>query len=595
MKKETVRIGCAAGFWGDTETAAPQLVAHGNIDYLVFDYLAEVTMSILARARAKDPTAGWAKDFVDVVMRQVLRDVASKKIKVVANAGGVNSRACRDALVKLAEEIGVKIRVAIVEGDDLLERAPAYAQAGLREMDGEGVLPRKLWSMNAYLGAVPIAAALAQGADIVITGRCVDSAVVLGPLMHEFGWQSTDYGALAAGSLAGHILECGTQATGGTFTDWDTVEGWDTMGFPIAEVQPDGSFVVTKPPNTGGLVNEATVGEQILYEIGDPRSYILPDVVCDFTRVELKQVGPDRVLVTGAMGYPPTAAYKVSATYQDGFRATSIFTMVGFNAVTKIRRVCETILARTRMIFRQNGWPDFRRTAIRILGTEDIYGAHANPLLLQSRELVGRMDVHHDDRRALEVWASEIAPSGTGMAPGRLQLVGGRPAVTPMVRLFSCLVPKEDVRVIVDFEDKRMDVPATIPADPFVTPSVPQACPTPPSVAGARTVMLVKLAYGRSGDKGDSANIAVIARKPEFLPIIREQLTESRVAEWFAHLVEGSVARYDVPGLRAVNFVLQRALDGGGAASLRPDTQGKSYAQLLLTMPIEVPPGLEVS
>ncbi|HWU25405.1 MAG TPA: acyclic terpene utilization AtuA family protein, partial [Rhizomicrobium sp.] len=338
-----------------------------------------------------------------------------------------------------------------------------------------------------------------------------------------------------------------------------------------------------------------TVAEQLLYEIGDPRAYVLPDVVCDLTDVELKQVGPDRVEVSGARGHAPTAEYKVSATYQDGFRATSIFTMVGFNAATKIRRMCETIFTRTRAIFRQKDLPDYRRAAVRILGTEDIYGAHANPLLVQSRELVGRMDVHHDDRRALEIWASEIAPSGTGMAPGRLQLVGGRPSVAPMVRLFSCLVPKKDVQPIVDFEGERIEIPIPVPAAPFVPQPPPKTASNPTKVPGAHSVALVKLAYGRSGDKGDSANIAIIARKPEFLPIIREQVTEARVAEWFAHLVEGPVTRYDVPGLRAVNFVLERALDGGGAASLRPDTQGKSYAQLLLAMPIEVPPGLRLS
>src|SRR3974390_2504581 len=206
MTSGTVRIGCAAGLWGDTETAAPQLVAHGEIDYLVFDYLAEVTMSILARARAKDPESGWAKDFVDVVMRQVLKDVVAKKIKVVANAGGVNSRACRQALSKLADELGVKVRIAVVEGDDLLERAPAYTDMGLREIGGDAILPRKLWSMNAYLGAVPIAAALARGADIVITGRCVDSAVVLGPLIHEFGWGPTDSDSLPPGRPPRHLL-----------------------------------------------------------------------------------------------------------------------------------------------------------------------------------------------------------------------------------------------------------------------------------------------------------------------------------------------------------------------------------------------------
>nr|MCU0805710.1 DUF1446 domain-containing protein [Burkholderiales bacterium] len=245
--KDIVRIGGASGFWGDSSVAAPQLVRRAEIDYLVFDYLAELTMSILVAQRAKNPELGYATDFVDVAMRSVIKDVAAKGIKVIANAGGVNPHACARALAKLVDETGVKLRIAVVEGDDVMPLLPKLREQGTREMFSGAPLPERIASATAYLGAIPIARALDAGADVVITGRCVDSAVVLGPLMHEFGWREDDYDRLAAGSLAGHIIECGCQATGGLFTDWESVPGWEDMGYPVLECAADGSFVVTKP------------------------------------------------------------------------------------------------------------------------------------------------------------------------------------------------------------------------------------------------------------------------------------------------------------------------------------------------------------
>ncbi len=589
MNGDVIRIGCAAGFWGDSPAAAAQLLA-GPIDVLVFDYLSEVTMSILARARARDPQAGYARDFVRPVMAEVLPDLVERGVKVVCNAGGVNPAACRDELLKLAESLGLRLRVAVVEGDDLLARAGELRQMGLRAMEDGGALPQDLWSVNAYLGAQPIAAALAGGAQVVITGRCVDSALVLGPLLHAFGWAPDDYDRLAAGSLAGHVVECGCQATGGLFTDWREVPGWDDMGFPIVECRRDGSFVVTKPAGTGGLVTPATVAEQILYEVHDPATYLLPDVTCDFTQVRLSPDGPGRVLVEGARGRAPGPDYKVSATFGDGFRATAMFTIVGAEAAAKAQRVGESILARTRRLFAARGLGDYRRSSIKLIGSEEAFGPHARPEAWATREVMLRIDVHHDRREAVEVFSREIAPAGTAMAPGRCSLVGGRPDVMPVVRLFSCLVPKAMISPRVALDGESLSVPPTAASQvaPPETPS-PAAKGGTELPIGGNSVPLIALAHGRSGDKGNTVNIGIIARRPDDLPLLRRVLTPEAVGRWLGHLAGGPVRRYEVPGLGALNFVLENALDGGGTASLRNDPLGKTFAQILLTMPVPGP------
>ncbi len=318
-----LRIGGASGFWGDSSLGAPQLVNSGLIDVLVFDYLAETTMAILAAAQRKNPDAGYATDFVDPVMRQVLPEVVKRGIKVITNAGGIHPQACARALAKVADELGLSVKIAVVEGDDVRAALPALREAAggtLTDLVGGQAVPANLLSANAYLGAEPIARALDAGADIVITGRSVDSAVTLGALIHHFGWSMSDFDRLAGASLAGHIIECGCQATGGLFTDWDTVPDWAHIGYPIVECAEDGSFTVTKVPGTGGLVSPATVGEQLLYEIGDPGAYLLPDVTCDFRQVTMAPAGAHRVRVTGARGRAPPETLKVSATTLVGWR-----------------------------------------------------------------------------------------------------------------------------------------------------------------------------------------------------------------------------------------------------------------------------------
>jgi hypothetical protein len=500
-------------------------------------------------------------------------------------------------------------------------------------------------SANAYLGALPIQAALDAGAQVVITGRCVDSAVTLGVLMHAFGWAADDFDRLAAGSLAGHILECGCQATGGLHTDWERVPDWPDIGYPVAECHPDGRFVVTKPAGTGGLVTPAVVAEQMLYEIHDPARYLLPDVVCDFMQVRLRQDGPDRVEVLGARGLPPPATCKVSATHAQGFRVSAQLTIVGLQAVAKARRTGEAILTRTRRLLAERGLTDYDETLVEVLGAESCYGPHARADT--TREAVLRLSATHARREALELLAREIAPAGTSWAPGTTG-ASGRPAVSPSIRQFAFLLPKSMLRPQVHIDGRVIPVPWPVAASADMAMAMVgrkgeahgaahavvatgtgeamarvdrderrevvaeagnpepgaeadaagiQLQPPPQGLSGLSDtveVPLIRLAWARSGDKGDTANIGVIARHPSLLPLLRAQLTEAAVAAWLAHLVHGRVTRHDVPGIHAFNFVCEQALGGGGMASLRNDPLGKGMAQILLSMPLRAPAGLSV-
>lgn len=590
MGDRIVRIGGASGFWGDSGVGAPQLVRRAEIDYLVFDYLAEITMSIMARMRAKNPETGYATDFVAVAMKQVIREIAEKGIKVVSNAGGVNPQACAVALREIVEDAGVRLKIAWVTGDDLLEQEEQLRNAGITEMFSGATFPEKCWSMNAYLGALPVAKALAEGADVVITGRSVDSAVTLGPLIHEFDWSPDDFDLMASGSLCGHILECGAQATGGLYTDYQRVPDWDDIGYPIAECTAEGSFIVTKPDGTGGIVEAGTVKEQLVYEIGDPQAYLLPDVVCDFSQVKVEDVGENRVRVSGAKGMPATDSYKVSGTWQDGFRATALITIGGWDAVGKCQRTAEAILKRTRRMLTERNMGDYTDTLVEIVGGESMYGPHARTR--HAREAVLKLAVKHPDPKALNIFVKEIAPAGTSFAQGTTGFGGGRPKAQPVVRLFSFLAKKTELPVQVHVDDKvyEVEIPAGVEFDPndIVRPA-PVAAVAPQG--DTVTVPLLAVAHGRSGDKGAHANIGIIARRPEYLPVLRHALTAQSVGAYMAHVFDNEVKldRFDLPGIDAMNFMLYDALGGGGMASLRNDPQGKAYAQMLLDMPIEVP------
>lgn len=581
--RDTVRIGCWAGAWGDTPGHARQLVERGELDYLVADHLAEVTMALLARARLRDPAAGYVPD-VAAALGPLLGQIRERGMRVITNGGGLDPHGCRAALERAAGEVGVELRIAVVEGDDLLGRADELRT----DPRLTGDLPAEPLTINAYLGARPIATALAAGADVVVTGRCADSALVLAPLMHEFGWSDEDHDLLAAGSLIGHILECGCQCTGGLFTDWNTVPGWDDMGAPIAACRADGSATITKPPGTGGLVSTATVAEQILYEIGDPGAYVLPDVVCDWREVRLQQEGEDRVGVTGARGSAPTTTYKATATYQDGYRLLTTLLCGGLDAGAKAHRTGHAIISRADRLARAAGYESFSETSVEIVGAGDLYGPDRRDD--DAREVVLKIGARHADAAPLALLGKEVAPAALAMAPGLTGLIGGRARPAPALGVASLLVDKGLVRARVRVRGDCHDV-AVAPGDSApIVGAPPLQPPRPPVDRDAQVGPLRRIAYGRSGDKGNDANIGLVARRPEYLPILRAQVTPQRVGEFFGHYLQGGVTVWELPGLHALNFLLTDVLGGhGGTTSLRYDPQGKAYASMLLELPVSVP------
>ena len=583
-----IRIGGASGFWGDSAIATPQLLQVPGLQYLVYDYLAETTMSILARARAKDAALGYATDFVHAAMAPNLAAICAKGVRVIANAGGLNPQACRDALAAVAGQQGLAPRIAVVTGDDLLPQFESLRAQSLRDMHTGEAPPSDLYSANAYVGARGIAQALALGADVVITGRCVDSAVVVGVLAHEFDWRWDDWDRIASGTLAGHVIECGAQATGGLFTDWQLVPDWANIGYPVIDCAPDGSFVLSKPEGTGGLIHPGAIAEQVLYEVGDPAHYLMPDATCDFRQVRIEARSPGTVHVSGARGRAPTASYKANGTWRDGYQLQLMMAIRGIDAPAKARKTADALLARTRMQLRERGMSDYTATEVELLGCESLYGPQARPL--PTREVVLRIAVRHADPKGLGFLQRECASAGTSMGPGTRSSFSGRADVQPVIKVFSFLVAKDEVRLCVTLDDVVQAVPAPAygPATAPVLLDLPVAT-GPACGPDPMTVPLIALAWARSGDKGDDENIGVIARRPEFLPLLRAQLGASQVRAYFAHLVAGEVERFDVPGLDAMNFVLHQALDGGGVASLRSDPLGKSFAQMLLDHPIRIP------
>ena len=612
MSDKNIRIAGASGFWGDAARATPQLLKGGNVDFIAYDYLAEITMSIMARARAKNPDYGYALDFVTAAMKPNLKEIARQGVKIVSNAGGVNPQACANALRAVIAEQGLSLKVACVLGDDLITQRDELAAQGHTEMFTGGAFPAtdKIASINAYLGAFPVAKALEEGADIVVTGRCVDSAVTLGACIHAFGWGRDDLDKLAMGSLAGHIIECGPQATGGNFTDWEEVHSLETIGYPITEISADGNFVCSKPEGTGGLVTRATIAEQTVYEIGDPQAYMLPDVICDFSNVELEQVGENLVRVTGAIGSPAPDTYKVCTTYADEFRGGTNMTFYGIDADRKAQKLADAIFVAARRTLKHLGLPDFSETSVEILGAESQFGSAAT--VTNCREVVMKIAAKHPDAAGIGIMLKETVGLGLATPPGLSGFAGARPSPSPVVRLFSFALlkgaaegstkgaaegsTKGAVKPQVELDGVVFDVPdtagVTFNRQNITRPKVPTlpAAPAGDLVA----VPLIKLAWGRSGDKGDKANIGIIARQSEYLPYIYAALTEQAVFEKFAHfLPEGatsdkSVERYLMPGTHAINFLIHDVLGGGGMASIRNDAQGKGYGQLLLAASIPV-------
>ena len=438
-----IRIANGQGFWGDSLEAPLEQLRRGPLDYLTLDYLAEVTMSILQKQRSRDPSSGYARDFVEMVGRGAA-DIVDKKIRIVANAGGVNPEACRDAVAKALNRTGIKI--GIVAGDDILTRLDELIARGaeLKNMDtGEplaSVRPR-VQSANVYFGAAAIASALALGAQIVITGRTTDTGLVLGPMMHEFRWARDDWDKLAAGTIAGHTVECGAQCTGGNCqVDWPTIPDFAGIGYPIVEAEQDGTFVITKHKGTGGRVTVASVKEQLLYEMGDPHEYITPDCIADFTTIQLEQCGPDRVRFSGIRGKPATNFYKVSISYSAGYKATGMLAYSWPDAYAKAQaadRIVRERLDRLGLKF------DAVRTEF--VGVNACHGPLAGDPSPDIAEVGLRIGVRSTYRTPVERFTKEIAPLALNGPPVVTGLGSGRPKVEEIVAYWPALIPKNEV------------------------------------------------------------------------------------------------------------------------------------------------------
>ena len=442
--KDIVRIGNGQGFWGDSIDAPINLVNDGPLDYLTLDYLAEVTISIMQRQKNKNPNSGYASDFINLV-ESILPKIQENKLKVITNAGGVNPNACRNVLLKLSEQLGKKIKIGIIEGDDISLELEELQNMGIsfNNMDtGESFkkIADKVCSANVYINSFTIAEALEQGAQIVLAGRVSDPGLALGPCAYEFGWKKDDFDLVAAGTLAGHITECGAQCSGGNYSRWKDIKNMESIGYPIIEMAADGNFFITKHEGTGGLINRETVAEQVLYEMGDPKQYISPDVCVDFTSFTLLDHGNNSVEIKNVKGAAPTDTYKVSITYFAGYKASGLLTVSGPNAYEKAQLTAKIIWKRL-----EKAGVKFQDTSTEYLGLSSCHG-DINPIPDQLNELVLRLGVKDQDKEVVNRFGKEIAPVITTGPPGITGFSGGRPKAQEIIAYWPALIPKKFVK-----------------------------------------------------------------------------------------------------------------------------------------------------
>ena len=443
--KETIRVAAGQGFWGDLPDAPVHQVEDGPIDYLMLDYLAEVTMSIMQKQKTRDANAGYAKDFVPLI-RRILPTCVERNIRITANAGGVNVKGCADAVREVARDLGFagKVKIGMVTGDDIMSRLDEFLAGGieLRSMDTGAPLATvrdRIQSANVYLGAWPMVEALRQNAQIVITGRATDTGLTLAPLIYEFGWSATDWDKLSAGTIAGHIIECGAQASGGNCQyDWQNIPDMANVGFPIAEASSDGTFVITKHIGSGGRVNVPSVKEQLVYEMGDPHEYITPDCVADFTTIQLEDAGEDRVRVFGVRGRPATDSFKVSISYSAGFKAVGTLVYAWPDAFAKAQKADKILRERLERLGLR-----FDQVLTEFVGANATHGPLAGPPSADAPEVQLRVGVRGSDRASIERFTKEIAPLILTGPPAVTGFAGGRPKVEEIVAYWPALIPKE--------------------------------------------------------------------------------------------------------------------------------------------------------
>ena len=585
MSERVLRIGNASGYWGDDLTVLRRQIEGGPLDFVTLDFLAEITMSILQKQRDRDPSAGYARDFVDQ-MDEVMAAALERDVVVISNAGGVAPRACADAILERVRARGLDPRIGVVAGDDLLDRLPGWHEEGvdLSNMDDGrsfDTIVGRVSSANAYFGAAPVVRALEMGAQMIVTGRVTDTGITLAPMIQRLGWAADDWDRLAAGIVAGHILECGAQSTGGNFTDWRRVGDFHRIGYPICEMHEDGSFVLTKHEGTGGMVSVETIKEQLLYEMGDPHRYLTPDVVVDFSSIRLESDGPDRVRVWGVRGAPPTEFLKVSVSYSDGHKASGAVIVSGPEARDKCEAFADILWKRL---------PEYEESLTEYVGADATWGplspsADANEIYLR----FGARD--HDAAKLGEF--SKMLPALILSGPPGVAVTGGRPRVQGVVAYWPLLVPRErctaQVTVVAGSGEESAEVGFTGPTGPGACEGTAATLTEAPAPSGETvTVPLRRVAHGRSGDKGDTCNIGVIARHPALYGWMRDTLTAEWVKERFTGIAHGDVERFEVPNLDALNFLLHESLGGGGTLALKIDAQGKTLSHALLGCEVEI-------
>jgi hypothetical protein len=593
VRKRKIRIGNAGGYWGDDLGALRRQLTGGRIDYITMDFLAEITMSILKRQQQKQSELGYAVDFLRQ-LEDCLPLVCRKGVKLISNAGGINPIGLGRQIQALARRLELDLKIGIVYGDDISRELYELSAAGERFANletGADFFPvrSRISAANIYLGAEPVVRALAAGCQIVVTGRVTDTGLTLAPMIHEFGWDPADWDRMAAGVVAGHILECGAQATGGNLTDWEEVPSFHEIGYPIVEMEPSGEFVITKHKRSGGVVNEKTVKEQLVYEMGDPGEYISPDGVAYFDTVELREEGRDRVRVFGVQGGPAPDFLKVSMAYEDGWKAEGEVLVCGPDIERKAEVIAE--------LFWRKLHHDYEERHTALIGSGSIW-----PVSLRRCETIEgllRFGVADHDLEKIRDFAENLATLILSGPAGMAVTTRGRPKPQRIVAYWPALMHRSRVKAKVliissNDEEEFLEVPFPVRVQAR-TPRRRRPQPRPPGpIPGGRrrTVPLRRICYARSGDKGDTCNIGVLARSEPVYDWLLENLTAKRVAEFFSDKVGGEVVRYRLDNLLGLNFLLGQALGGGGTRSLLIDPQGKTLAQALLQMPVSVPAGL---
>ncbi len=590
--KRKIRIGNASGYWGDDLGAMKRQLTGGPLDYITMDFLAEITMSILQRQRKRNPELGYAVDFLTQI-EECLPLICKKKVRVISNAGGINPIGLGREIIKIAQRQGLDIKVGIVYGDDIVNHLYELTAAGERFTNMEtgedfSRYRSRISSANIYLGAEPVVKALEAGCQIIVTGRVTDTGITLAPMIHEFGWAMDDWDKMAAGIVAGHIIECGAQGSGGNITDWHEVKSFDNIGYPIIEIEKSGEFVVTKHPRTGGAVNEKSVKEQLVYEMGDPSNYVSPDGVARFDSIQLEDLGRNRVRIYGVKGKPEPDFLKVSMSYEEGWKASGAVLISG----PQIQQKADIV----EKMFWTKLPHKYEATRTELIGTGTIWPRSL--FSCEPNEALLRFAVRDADRKKVDDFSKALStlilsgPAGMAVTPG------GRPKPSLVVAYWPALMHRSRVKakvLVVDSsgyeEFHEIHFPIRVQTRPEeAMPLLDRSRARSKKFTGrAKEVRLQEICYARSGDKGDTCNIGVLARSEQAYTWLREHLTEQVVRRFFDGITHGRVTRYELDNLRGLNFLLDQTLGGGGTRSLMIDPQGKTLAQALLQMKVKVP------